>query len=57
MNAALIAKELYGIDAVATRLNGEFDDNFQLLGQQEYILKIMREGCDRAFVENRYDER
>jgi 4-aminobutyrate aminotransferase-like enzyme/Ser/Thr protein kinase RdoA (MazF antagonist) len=51
VNAALIAKELYGIDAVATRLNGEFDDNFHLLGQKEYILKIMREGCDRAFVE------
>jgi 4-aminobutyrate aminotransferase-like enzyme/Ser/Thr protein kinase RdoA (MazF antagonist) len=51
VNAALIAKELYGIEAVATRLNGEFDDNFHLLGQKEYILKIMRPGCDRAFVE------
>lgn len=51
MNAARIAQELYGIDARATRLNGEFDDNFHLLGQKEYILKIMREGCDRAFVE------
>ncbi len=51
IDAARIAKELYGIDATATRLNGEFDDNFYLRGASEYILKVMRPGCDRAFVE------
>ncbi len=51
IDATRIAKELYGVDAVATRLNGEFDDNFHLKGSSDYILKIMREGCDRAFVE------
>jgi 4-aminobutyrate aminotransferase-like enzyme/Ser/Thr protein kinase RdoA (MazF antagonist) len=51
VNAARIAKELYGIDAVSTRLNGEFDDNYHLRNQKQYILKIMREGCDQAFVE------
>src|SRR5271156_4647423 len=51
IDASRIAKELYGIDATPTRLNGEFDDNFHLRGSSEYILKIMREGCDRAFVE------
>jgi 4-aminobutyrate aminotransferase-like enzyme/Ser/Thr protein kinase RdoA (MazF antagonist) len=51
IDAARIAKELYGIDAAATRLNGEFDDNFHLKGSSEYILKVMREGCDRSFVE------
>ncbi len=51
IDAARIAKELYGVDAVATRLNGEFDDNFHLKGDSEYILKVMREGCDPAFVE------
>jgi 4-aminobutyrate aminotransferase-like enzyme/Ser/Thr protein kinase RdoA (MazF antagonist) len=51
IDASRIAKELYGVDAVATRLNGEFDDNFHLKGRSEYILKVMREGCDRAFVE------
>ena len=51
IDAARIAKELYGIDATATRLNGEFDDNFHLSGPAEYILKVMRPGCDRAFVE------
>jgi len=48
IDASRIAKELYGVDATAIRLNGEFDDNFQLNG---YILKVMREGCDRTFVE------
>jgi 4-aminobutyrate aminotransferase-like enzyme/Ser/Thr protein kinase RdoA (MazF antagonist) len=51
IDAIRIAKELYGIDAAATRLNGEFDDNFHLKGSSEYILKLMREGCDRSFVE------
>src|SRR5258708_4061994 len=51
IDASRIAKELYGVDAIATRLNGEFDDNFHLEGSSEYILKVMREGCDRAFVE------
>jgi 4-aminobutyrate aminotransferase-like enzyme/Ser/Thr protein kinase RdoA (MazF antagonist) len=51
IDAARIARELYGIDAAATRLNGEFDDNFHLKGASEYILKVMREGCDRSFVE------
>ncbi len=51
IDASRIAKELYRVDATATRLNGEFDDNFHLKGSSEYILKVMREGCDRAFVE------
>ena len=51
IDASRIAQELYGVDATATRLNGEYDDNFHLKGSSEYILKIMREGCDRAFVE------
>jgi 4-aminobutyrate aminotransferase-like enzyme/Ser/Thr protein kinase RdoA (MazF antagonist) len=51
IDASRIAKELYGIEAAATRLNGEFDDNFHLKGNAEYILKVMRPGCDPAFVE------
>src|ERR1700753_1518941 len=51
IDASRIAKELYGVDATAVRLNGEFDDNFHLTGSSQYILKVMREGCDRAFVE------
>src|SRR5580698_11362985 len=51
IDASRIAKELYGVDTTATRLNGEFDDNFHLKGTSEYILKVMRESCDRGFVE------
>jgi 4-aminobutyrate aminotransferase-like enzyme/Ser/Thr protein kinase RdoA (MazF antagonist) len=51
IDASRIARELYGVEAAVTRLNGEFDDNFHLQGSSEYILKVMREGCDRAFVE------
>src|ERR1700735_1690856 len=51
IDAARIAKELYGVDATATRLNGEYDDNFHLQGSSEYVLKVMRPGCDREFVE------
>src|ERR1700735_1428314 len=51
IDASRIAKELYGVDATATRLNGEFDDNFHLRGSSEHILKVMREGCGRGFVE------
>jgi 4-aminobutyrate aminotransferase-like enzyme/Ser/Thr protein kinase RdoA (MazF antagonist) len=51
IDAARIAQELYGVDSTATRLNGEFDDNFHLRGPSEYILKVMREGCDRGFIE------
>jgi 4-aminobutyrate aminotransferase-like enzyme/Ser/Thr protein kinase RdoA (MazF antagonist) len=51
IDASRIAKELYGVEATATRLNSEYDDNFHLKGSSEYILKVMRPGCDRAFVE------
>ncbi len=48
-----IARELYGIDAIASPLNGEFDDNFHLKTPENdhFLLKIMRPGCDRAFVD------
>jgi 4-aminobutyrate aminotransferase-like enzyme/Ser/Thr protein kinase RdoA (MazF antagonist) len=51
--AVALARDLYGFDAIASPLNGEFDDNFRLKTREnvEYALKIMRPGCDRAFVE------
>jgi len=35
------------------RLNGEFDENYHLIAadRSEYVLKRMREGCDRAFLD------
>jgi 4-aminobutyrate aminotransferase-like enzyme/Ser/Thr protein kinase RdoA (MazF antagonist) len=52
-DAERLARDLYGLDATASPLNGEFDDNFHLRvnGGAEYALKIMRPGCDRALVD------
>ncbi|HVO96940.1 MAG TPA: aminotransferase class III-fold pyridoxal phosphate-dependent enzyme [Bryobacteraceae bacterium] len=50
IDAARIARELYGVEGKATPLNGEFDDNFLIQGTSDYILKVMRPGCDPAFV-------
>ena len=52
-DAERLARELYGMDATATALPGECDENFRLTASdgQEYALKIMRAGCDRAFLE------
>src|SRR5580693_486046 len=50
--AVELARDLYGLDAAASPLNGEFDDNFHLKTREnvEYALKIMRPGCDPALV-------
>jgi 4-aminobutyrate aminotransferase-like enzyme/Ser/Thr protein kinase RdoA (MazF antagonist) len=51
--AERLARDLYGLDATASPLNGEFDDNFHLKTRENlaYALKIMRPGCDRALVD------
>ena len=50
--ASRIARHAYGIEAVAHELPGEFDDNFLLTaGDKGYVLKIMRPGCDREFID------
>jgi|HubBroStandDraft_5_1064220.scaffolds.fasta_scaffold30957_2 Ser/Thr protein kinase RdoA (MazF antagonist) len=47
------ARDLFGIRAEAQPLAGEFDDNFRLTAADgsQYILKIMRPGCDPAFID------
>jgi len=51
-DAVRIARELYGIDASARSIPGEFDDNFHLTaGNREYVLKIMRPVCERTFLD------
>jgi Ser/Thr protein kinase RdoA (MazF antagonist) len=47
------ARDLFGIPAEAHRLAGEFDDNFHLTACDgaQYLLKIMRPGCDPAFID------
>lgn len=51
--AAHIAKQLYDLDGTATSLSGEYDDNFRLDAAtgDRYVLKIMRPGCERAFID------
>ena len=50
--AAQIARELYGIDAPARPLPGEFDDNFHLAAaDRQHVLKIMRPGCGGDFLD------
>jgi Ser/Thr protein kinase RdoA (MazF antagonist) len=47
------AEDLFGIRAEAQPLAGEFDDNFRLTAANgsQYLLKIMRAGCDPDFVD------
>ncbi len=51
--AQQIARDLFQLDATATRLNGEYDDNFHLktADGREFALKVMRPDCNRLHVE------
>lgn len=65
MEAAKIAREIYNFDARATRLPGEYDDNFHLLTEsrnsrpgpsdggegREFVLKVMHPARERPFIE------
>lgn len=48
-----IARQLYGLDATAKALPGEYDDNFHLFvaGGQEFTLKVMRPGVEFDFID------
>ena len=52
-DATALAKRLYGLDAEATLLNSERDQNFRLdtTDQQRYVLKIANGAEDRAMLE------
>ena len=51
--AAEIARQLFGIEAAARSLPGEYDDNFHLRASDgtEFVLKVMHPDRERAFVE------
>jgi Ser/Thr protein kinase RdoA (MazF antagonist) len=51
--AVRIAHELYGLDASARALPGEYDDNFQLTATngRSYVLKVMHPARERAFID------
>ncbi|MBI1760792.1 MAG: aminotransferase class III-fold pyridoxal phosphate-dependent enzyme [Acidobacteria bacterium] len=54
--AARLAKEFYGLNATASALPGEYDNNFHLNTSDgtEYVLKIMHADRERALVEMQY---
>src|ERR1051325_3793932 len=51
--AAEIARRLFGIEASAHSLPGEYDDNFHLRAMNggEFVLKVMHPDREREFVE------
>jgi 4-aminobutyrate aminotransferase-like enzyme/Ser/Thr protein kinase RdoA (MazF antagonist) len=51
--AANLARELYGIEASAKSLPGEYDDNFHLTArdQRQFVLKVMHPARDVSFVD------
>jgi len=51
--AARLARDLYGLDAVARSLPGEYDDNFHLrdAGGREFVLKVMHPARERSVID------
>ena len=52
-DASRIARGMYGIEAMARPLPGEYDDNFLLHApdSREYVLKIMHAAREESFVD------
>jgi len=50
--AEKITREVYGFDAKARPLPGEYDDNFQLTNSDgsEFVLKVMHAGREQSFI-------
>ena len=51
--AARLAREIYGLDAAAKSLPGEYDDNFHLIASdgREFVLKVMHPARERSFID------
>ncbi len=51
--AIRLARELYGLEATARALPGEYDDNFHLTSAdgQEFVLKVMHPARERSFID------
>ena len=51
--AERLARDLYGLEAAARALPGEYDDNFLLATPEgkRFVLKVMHPARERAFVE------
>jgi len=52
-DARRIALELYGLEATARSLPGEYDDNFELLNSDSrvFVLKLMHPAREDSFVD------
>ncbi len=48
---ASILKEVWQIDAQLTQLDGEYDLNFLVQGDQPAVLKVMRADCETSFID------
>lgn len=44
-------RDVWGIEARLTPLDGEFDLNFLATGARDHVLKVMRPGCDAGLVD------
>jgi 4-aminobutyrate aminotransferase-like enzyme/Ser/Thr protein kinase RdoA (MazF antagonist) len=51
--AARLAHEIFGLEASARSLPGEYDDNFHLTADdgRGYVLKVMHAGRERSFID------
>jgi 4-aminobutyrate aminotransferase-like enzyme/Ser/Thr protein kinase RdoA (MazF antagonist) len=51
--AARLAREIFGLEASARSLPGEYDDNFHLTASnaRAYVLKVMHAGRERSFID------
>lgn len=51
--AETLARKIYGLEVRASRLHGEYDDNFHIESGdgREFVLKVMHAARDRSFVE------
>jgi Ser/Thr protein kinase RdoA (MazF antagonist) len=46
-----VLKQHWGIDASLTGLDGEYDLNFLASGPHDYVMKVMRTGCEPDFID------
>ncbi|MEY8119845.1 aminotransferase class III-fold pyridoxal phosphate-dependent enzyme [Falsihalocynthiibacter sp. BN13B15] len=46
-----VLRDIWGIHATVTPLDGELDLNFLATGTQDYVLKVMRIGCPVDFID------
>ena len=51
--AVRLARELYGLEASARALPGEYDDNFHLTSAdgRAFVLKVMHPARERSFID------